>query len=207
MTTLYYIHDPMCSWCWGGKQVIESLLNNLPAEVQVEKLLGGLASDSDAIMPTETQAYIKQTWQRIADKIPGVDFNFDFWTKCTPKRSTYPACRAVIAARMQDPEAADKMISAIQQAYYQQARNPSEIITLVEIAAEIGLDADRFHVDLLSVSVDQMLQKEITFAREIGVNSYPSLVLEVDGGYWPVAIDYLDPTTMLNTINDIMSFQ
>lgn len=207
MTTLYYIHDPMCSWCWGGKQVIESLLNNLPADVKVEKLLGGLASDSDAIMPTETQAYIKQTWQRIADKIPGVDFNFDFWTKCTPKRSTYPACRAVIAARMQDPEAADKMISAIQQAYYQQARNPSEIITLVEIAAEIGLDADRFHVDLLSVSVDQMLQKEITFAREIGVNSYPSLVLEVDGGYWPVAIDYLDPTTMLNTINDIMSFQ
>jgi len=207
MTTLYYIHDPMCSWCWGGKQVIESLLNNLPADVKVEKLLGGLASDSDAIMPTETQAYIKQTWQRIADKIPGVDFNFDFWTKCTPKRSTYPACRAVIAARMQDPEAADKMISAIQQAYYQQARNPSEIITLVEIAAEIGLDADRFHVDLLSVSVDQMLQKEITFAREIGVNSYPSLVLEIDGGYWPVAIDYLDPTTMLNTINDIMSFQ
>jgi len=207
MTTLYYIHDPMCSWCWGGKQVIESLLNNLPADVKVEKLLGGLASDSDAIMPTETQAYIKQTWQRIADKIPGVDFNFDFWTKCTPKRSTYPACRAVIAARMQDPEAADKMISAIQQAYYQQARNPSEIITLVEIAAEIGLDANRFHVDLLSVSVDQMLQKEITFAREIGVNSYPSLVLEVDGGYWPVAIDYLDPTTMLNTINDIMSFQ
>jgi len=207
MTTLYYIHDPMCSWCWGGKQVIESLLNNLPADVKVEKLLGGLASDSDAIMPTETQAYIKQTWQRIADKIPGVDFNFDFWTKCTPKRSTYPACRAVIAARMQDPEAADKMISAIQKAYYQQARNPSEIITLVEIAAEIGLDADRFHVDLLSVSVDQMLQKEITFAREIGVNSYPSLVLEIDGGYWPVAIDYLDPTTMLNTINDIMSFQ
>ena len=34
------------------------------------------------------------------------------------------------------------MISAIQHAYYLQARNPSNADTLIALAAEIGLDAD-----------------------------------------------------------------
>jgi protein-disulfide isomerase-like protein with CxxC motif len=54
----------------------------------------------------------------------GTEFNFDFWTKCQPRRDTYKACRAVIAASQQNAEEA--MIEAIQKAYYLRAMNPSE---------------------------------------------------------------------------------
>jgi putative protein-disulfide isomerase len=55
-----------------------------------------------------------------------------------PRRSTYAACRAVIAARRQNPGYEEKMILAIQQAYYLEARNPADSHTLIELASEIG---------------------------------------------------------------------
>lgn len=101
---LYYIHDPMCSWCWGFSRTLNTLLEQLPADVEVRRVLGGLASDSDLPMPDSMQQTIKSNWTRIEDTIPDVKFNFDFWEKTIPRRSTYAACRAVIAARLQGEE-------------------------------------------------------------------------------------------------------
>jgi hypothetical protein len=35
--------------------------------------------------------------RRIERSVPGTKFNFEFWSRCRPRRATYPACRAVIA--------------------------------------------------------------------------------------------------------------
>jgi protein-disulfide isomerase-like protein with CxxC motif len=58
-TTLIYVHDPMCSWCWGFADVYEELLEQLPPEVEIRRLLGGLAPDSDAPMP---ESYSSHGW-------------------------------------------------------------------------------------------------------------------------------------------------
>jgi len=55
MTVLYYIHDPMCSWCWAFRPVWGEVQRRLPETVSVTYLLGGLAPDSDAPMPESTQ--------------------------------------------------------------------------------------------------------------------------------------------------------
>lgn len=189
-TILYYIHDPMCSWCWGFSHTYNELLKNLPKEIEVHRLLGGLAADSDIPMPTYMQEQIKSNWLRIEDTIPGVKFNFDFWVKNIPYRSTYPACRAVIAARQQGQEYDVKMTKAIQDAYYKQARNPSADETLINIAEEIGLDRNKFSADYRSTDVDEQLKSEIMQCREMFVESYPSLVLEKNGNLRNISIDY-----------------
>lgn len=141
---LYYIHDPMCSWCWGFSRVYNQLLEKLPREIEVQRLLGGLAKDTDIAMPVDMQETIKSNWLRIEEHIAGIKFNFDFWHNNIPRRSTYPACRAVIAAREQGQEKDSLMTEAIQRAYYKQARNPSDENILIELAKEIGLEQKRF---------------------------------------------------------------
>ena len=74
-------------------------------------------------------------------------FNYDFWKKCRPRRSTYPACRAVIAARKQKNKFDMEMTLSIQKAYYLHARNPSDYETLIELAEEIGADKNKFSKD------------------------------------------------------------
>ncbi len=175
-TELFYVHDPMCSWCWGFAGVAKQLFNFLPEQITLHRLLGGLAADNDQIMPPEMQSSIQQNWLRIEKKISGVKFNFDFWQVCKPRRSTYPACRAVIAARMQGDEYDEMMTARIQQAYYKNAKNPSDIDTLVELAAGLGLDQHRFTHDLSASRTQNILMDEIQHSRELHADSFPSLV-------------------------------
>lgn len=195
---LYYVHDPMCSWCWGFSSTLEALIAALPEGISFQRLLGGLATDTDEPMPEETRAMVQASWQRIEANIPGIKFNFDFWEKCQPRRSTYPACRAVLAARQQGRD--EDMNKAIQAAYYQQARNPSDDACLLELARELGLDVEQFRVDLHSDEIEKALEAEITLARELLVESYPSLVLKDGASEWRIPVDYNDHRPMLELI-------
>jgi putative protein-disulfide isomerase len=96
------------------------------------------------------------------------------------------------------------MTLAIQQAYYQQARNPSDNTTLIELAIEIGLDKDRFIQQLESVATAEALINEIQFARRIGARSFPSLVLATSGGLRPICVEYTNPQAVLDGIYSLM---
>ena len=204
-TTLYYIHDPMCSWCWGFRPCWSRIQSHLDDSVHVQYLLGGLAADTDQPMSEALQSTIQNTWKKIQQHIPGTEFNFDFWTECQPRRSTYASCRAVIACRQQNPSLEEKMILAIQQAYYLHARNPSDLDTLVDCARIVGLDVEQFESDIQSTKTNQLLEKEIHFSEEIGATGYPSLILERDGDYYPLMLDYNDENVVLNQINNYLA--
>ncbi len=202
MKTLYYVHDPMCSWCWGFRPVWDAVLKQLPADVKVSRLLGGLAPDCDTPMPEQMQRYLQQTWQRIQQVVPDTRFNFDFWRDCQPRRSTYPACRAVIAARAQDPAREEAMIRAIQEAYYLQARNPSDDATLIELAAEIGLNAAQLAKDLNAPATHTTLAMQIDQARRLGAHGFPSLIVDHDGELRLLRIDYREPRAILEQLTE-----
>ena len=197
---LCYIHDPMCSWCWGFRPVLDELLERLPDKIGVSRLLGGLAPDTDQPMPETMRQDLQATWRRIQQQLPQTRFNFDFWRLNTPRRATYPACRAVIAARRLQPEAEDAMILAIQQAYYLQARNPSDDAILIDLAVENGLDRPAFEKRLLAPETQRELEQEMLLARQLGVRSFPSLVLTRDDRYWPLPVDYSGADTMLEAL-------
>jgi len=203
--TLVYIHDPMCSWCWGFAPTFQQLRAQLPNSVGVQRLLGGLASDSDQPMPPAMRDYLQMTWHRIAEQIPGTRFNFEFWQACEPRRSTWPACRAVIAARRQDANSEERMIAAIQRAYYLEARNPSNEDTLVALARENGLDADRFAELLDDDGTHRELARELAHARSLGADSFPSLRLLIDTDAQPVPVDYNGTVSMLDTVNALLA--
>jgi len=194
----------MCSWCWGFAPVLTQLLSSLPEGIELRRVLGGLAVDSDVPMPAEMQSMLQETWRRIETRIPETKFNFDFWTQCQPRRSTYPSCRAVITARQQGAQFDVLMTTAIQKAYYQQARNPSDIETLVELANELELDTSKFKEDISSETTQQVLDAEIELSRELHAESFPSLVLERGSSTWAVPIDYNNAKPMLEFVDSIL---
>lgn len=201
--TLYYILDPMCSWCYGFRAVFTQLCEKLPGEIDLSYVMGGLAVDSDEPMPGETRQYVQSQW-RLVTKKTGATFNWDFWTHCQPRRSTYPACRAVLAARQQNPDYQLPMIHAIQDAYYQHARNPSDDSTLIRLAEALGLDAAKFTMDLNSDRIEKKLQADFQQRSHLSVTSFPSLRLQHNGRVQPIKVNYNNPDEMLQAISDSM---
>jgi putative protein-disulfide isomerase len=204
-TSLYYIHDPMCSWCWAFRPALNAVHANLPKNLHLTYLLGGLAKDTDEPMPDILRHQIQNHWRTIQTRIPDTKFNFDFWKKCQPRRNTYPACRAVLAAKAQDIHCEATMIEAIQHAYYLQARNPSDTETLIELADELGLDVEKFSAELNSEKTRELLKREIIFVRKIGGNSFPMLLLGGNNTYHQILIDYIHPDKMLEEINHFLA--
>jgi len=201
--TLFYIHDPMCSWCYGFKPVLTSILNESKKLVNIKFILGGLAKDTDTTMSISMQENIKSNWHEIEKNIIGIKFNYDFWSQCTPKRSTYLSCRAVIAATLQHKKYENLMINAIQTAYYLNAKNPSNLDTLYQLADEVNFNKNQFIKDINSEKVETILKKQIKLSRDIGADSFPSLYLLKNNNYHPIALDYNDANI---TINHIKSF-
>ncbi|WP_254693636.1 DsbA family protein [Shewanella sp. MEBiC00475] len=204
--TLYYVHDPMCSWCWGYRPTWNALQVQLQQQfgqqLSLQYLVGGLAPDSTEPMPEPMQQMLQQTWKNITQQL-GTEFNHDFWQRCQPKRSTYPACRASIIARQFGQERA--MISAIQQAYYLQAQNPSDIEVLCTLAESLDMNAAMFKQQLLSEDIDQQLQQEIAFTRQLPIQGFPSLVLVVDNRAYPITLDYHQWQTSMADIQAVLS--
>lgn len=217
-STLFYIHDPMCSWCYAVKPVLQKLREKLPEELEFKSLLGGLAIDTDLPMPAEMRQQLHATWQRIEQKVPGIQFNYDFWNNWQlthPRRATYPACRAVIAAHHfdktvdnnSDHKYEELMINAIQTAYYQQALNPSENDVLIDLAAQIGLHKGQYQEQLFAEKTQLILEQQLARCRQMNVRAYPSLVLTIDTSYWPVSIDYHNADSILENIAILLDFE
>ncbi len=201
---LFYFVDPMCSWCYGFSSEFKKVVEKLPADIELHYIMGGLAPDSSEPMPLEMREQIKHHWQAVADRT-GATFNFDFWTTCEPKRATYPSCRAVIAASLQGEENLPAMLEAIHKAYYQQARNPAENETLIEIAAEIGLDKERFAQDLESPKVNDLLQTGFNFKNMLGVTGFPTVVLQKDDKYYALTVGYIGADVVLERLDMVVN--
>lgn len=187
----------MCSWCRAFRPVWTAIRARLPSGIRPQRVLGGLAPDTRQPMPEAMRTYIQDTWRGIERAVPGTEFNFEFWSRCRPRRSTYPACRAVIAAIAQDPHFEEPMIEAIQRAYYLEAQNPSDDDTLIALAEAIGLDRDRFALALNDPSIQAELLRQIEFSRTLGGRGFPSLILDDPRGYRPIDFDYNDPMVVL----------
>ena len=188
----------MCSWCWGYQPTLKRIELALHSNgITWRRVLGGLARDTEDPMPVEMQKAIEGYWRHI-ESLLGTEFNFDFWRNNTPRRSTYPACRAVLIARQYGLE--KEMNTAIQEAYYLQAINPSDVEVLCSLANNLGIGED-FEYKLFSDEMHSALQEEIRFARSIGGSSFPSwIIIDRERRCFNLDIDYKDETRLIDQI-------
>ena len=197
---LIYVHDPMCSWCWGYKPTWQKLESALANILPIEYRIGGLAADCDQPMSADMQLQLQAIWQKISSQL-GTEFNFGFWQECQPRRSTYPSCRAALIARGFNKE--PQMIAAIQQAYYLQAQNPSDEAVLIKLSEQIGLDASLFAQHLHSNELKRRFDDELNYVRSLPIQGFPSLVLIRNNRAYPIAINYAD---WRQTLTEIQSY-
>ncbi len=180
-----YIADPMCSWCYGFAPVLAQLHKELRPDVPLRYVMGGLAPDSDDPMPAPVREMIQGAWDSI-ERVTGVTFNRAFWTDCAPRRSTYPACRAVLAAESLRPGAGPEVFQAIQHAYYQEAQNPSDEDVLLSAGEKAQFDRGSFQDQLRSPDVEEELQRHLQERSALGVSvgatGFPTLALREGDG-------------------------
>ena len=197
MTSLIYIADPMCSWCYAFGPELDRLLQGLP-DVPLEIVVGGLRAYNTEAMDQEKRQTFLSHWTHVTERT-GLPFAADCMGRPGFVYDTEPACRAVVAARSLAPEAALAVFHAIQETFYAQGRDVTQADVLCEVAASAlnacghAIDAAAFREVWQADSSKAAARADFMQTQRWGVRGFPTLVLERDGqldlitsGYMPV---------------------
>lgn len=200
-----YVMDPMCGWCYAFQPELEIFLDKY-SSVEVDWVMGGLAPDTQQPMDDNLKQTISSYWHEIENNTQ-VAFNHDFWKLNTPYRSTYPACRAVISAESLIEKSSQKMVKAIQSAYYLEAKNPSLEETLISCASSIELDENQFWDVFKSEDTKQRLQQHLNITHQLQVSGFPALFYTDEGNHaYPLALGFSEAASLEQRLNDKLKF-
>lgn len=189
MKHLLYIADPMCSWCYGFSPELTALLAKYP-ETNVDLLMGGLRAYNTTVMDAALKDTLRGHWEHVRGA-SGQAFSPALFDRDDFVYNTEPACRAVIVARGHSAALALEMMHAIQNAFYRDGRDVTQLVVLKEIAKEIGMREDEFTTAFTSQEAQDAAREDFIKASQIGVEGFPTLALIENNRLYLVANGYI----------------
>ena len=174
---LWYVADPMCSWCWGFSPVIEAVREAYHERLKIALVLGGLRPGTTTPMTAAARDEILHHWHQVHERT-GQPFRFDGALPQGFIYDTEPASRAVVAVGGLDPTKIFAMFKAIQTAFYAAGRDVTQTAVLAELAAGLGIDAAAFLQAFDSDAARARTQAHFSQARKAGARGFPTLILQ-----------------------------
>ena len=195
-----FVSDVVCPWCAVGLVSLEEALRRTAGEVEAEihfqpfELNPQMPPEGeDAVghlqrkygMPAE-QAAANQ--QAIVDRGAALGFTFDMERR-SRIYNTFDAHRLLHWAEGEGEDRQRALKHALLRAYFSEGRNVSDHDTLVEIAADAGLSAERARDILASDEFAEEVRIGERFFQSHGIRAVPAIIIErkhlVSGGQPP----------------------
>ncbi|MCB1506583.1 MAG: DsbA family protein [Hyphomicrobiaceae bacterium] len=187
---LVYFADPMCSWCWGFSPVINGLADHFGDRLPVTIIIGGLRPGTKSPMTDAMKSEIRNHWEHVQNRT-GQPFDFSFFDRQGFVYDTEPADRAIVVMRLLNPRVMLAYLNSVQRAFYAENRDVTSDAVLADIAAEHGLDRERFLLALGTEQARIATQQDFETARASGVTGFPTLYAgDTESGYAMVTTGY-----------------
>lgn len=184
--------DVACPWCWIGKHRLEEGIRASGQKVAVEYHAYQLTPDaptSPSGSAAEHLAHSKgvpledvlQSFDQVTEIAAshGLDMNFDV----VQEVNTFEAHQLVHAAKAAGatPEEAaikgGEMMERLYIAHFSEGKNVADSDTLLEIAAEMGLDVDAVENELEGGDHAGSVRADIADAKRLGISGVPFYVV------------------------------
>lgn len=189
---LIYVMDPMCSWCWGFAPVVDAILAMAP-DLPLHIVAGGLRPGHGQPLDDRTRAVLAEHWQAVQEA-SGQPFVSPSALPDSFLYDTEPACRALVVGRGLDVNRAWQLVRHMQQAFYVQAQDLSNVQVLFNLAEQAGFERAAFADAYASELARAGVAADFSWTRDLGISGFPTLLAERDGqlallanGYQPAA--------------------
>ncbi len=200
--TLEHFSDPWCWWSWGFEPVLRRLKEVYGGQLEVRTRMGGVFDDragwlakyghDEATLP----GWVAEC--KALTRMPVLD---DYLGRAGVT-STFPACRAFLAAGLQSHEKADQFLRLLLEASCLGGQNVSKDAVIGEAALKVGLDPARLIREMRSGAVEGLFEADRAAMESAGASflwsriSVPGRAAEVieevfDAAPYEAAIDRL----------------
>lgn len=195
---LIYVGDPLCSWCYGFAPQIARLRARFPG-LPSEILLGGLRPYTRAPMDRQFAETLRHHWQQVAARTQQ-PFNYDLLERCDFVYDTEPPSRAIAVMRKLDPERCFDFFDAVQRAFYVENADTNEPAVYAGIARRCGIEPATFETEFESDALRRETREDFERARSLGIQGFPSLLLERDGRLYVLCQGYSEAGELIPLI-------
>ena len=179
ISSLIYVGDPMCSWCWGFAPEIEALSDDLPVEVVVGGLRPGPMAQT---LEDQMAAFLGHHWTEIAERT-GQPFSTEFLERRDGWiYDTEPAAIAVTQMRERAEDHTLAYFTEIQMAFYGKGEDVTDFDVLTRLAEPHEVDIESFRVALATDEAKELAWADFNRARDWGISGFPTLVGELSDG-------------------------
>ncbi|OCX65688.1 hypothetical protein BFP70_08715 [Thioclava sp. SK-1] len=185
-TTLHYLFDPLCGWCYGASATIGTLAAD--AEIDLQPHATGLFAGSGA---RPMKSFAAQAWandQRIA-AVSGRPFTEayrrDVLGADDASLDSTVATLAVTAVADSSPDRVIEALAAIQSARYVDGKDVTSSEVVAGLLADLELADAATRVLTPDASLVDLVQTLTAEARKLmtafNLQGVPALIAEVDG--------------------------
>ena len=186
-TTVTYLFDPLCGWCYGASPVIQQL--GQQANIQLELAPSGLFAGGGRTMDAAFADYAWSNDQRIA-KLTGQRFTEAYRQNVLGRLGgrfdSATATLALTAVSLSEPLRELETLKALQEARYVQGLDTCDVSLVEKLLRDQGLAAaaDRLaasDAELLAANASR-IQKARRLMQTFGAQGVPALVVSDDKG-------------------------
>ncbi|OKL35886.1 ClpXP adapter SpxH family protein [Domibacillus mangrovi] len=160
---LYVFVDPLCPECWALDPILRKLQLEYGHYFTLKQVLTGKLSSLNAPR------------QPLAVEHSGLACNESLWLDDTVS-SPFLASIAIKAAELQGRRAGSKFLRKLQEQFFLDRENVSDIVVLSRCAEEAGLDKGEFLNDIHSAGATKAFQCDMTITCEMDVDKAPTVV-------------------------------
>lgn len=201
---IIYIGDPMCSWCYGFADVIRAIRERYRDRAEVSLVMGGLRPDGTHVVTDHYRNFLRDHWREIG-KRTGQPFNLSILDRTGWIYDTEKPCRAVVVMRHLRPEVEWEYFAAVQRGFYHDNHDPNDPESFARIAETFGVASaiflDAYRTD---TSIEET-QEDFRWARSVGVNSFPTVLLRDSHGLVALTIGYRPLPELLDPLEAWMT--
>ena len=187
-TTVTYLFDPLCGWCYGASPVIQKL--GQQTGITLELAPTGLFSGAGArAMNADFAQYAWSNDQRI-QKLTGQVFSDNYRTQLLDKPGirfdSGPGTLALTAVFLTDPQRETEALTVLQEARYIHALDTGQLSIVEKLLRDVGLTAA---AELMSANDAALLTSNAARMRKaqglmqtFGAQGVPTLVIADENG-------------------------
>ena len=201
-STLIYIGDPMCSWCYGFTDELSGVKEKYNDVLDFELVMGGLRPYNTQTM-SELKDFLAHHWEDV-NKASGQEFKYEILDSKTITYDTEPPCRANVVVRQLAPDKSFAFFKDCQKAFYFHNKNMHLKESYHDILTALDIDTQQFDRLFESEDMKTSVRRDFEQSGEWGIRGFPALILRHKGKLSLVANGYTNKEDIILRIEKVM---
>ncbi|RDV14156.1 DsbA family protein [Pontibacter diazotrophicus] len=192
-STLLYIQDALCGWCYGMSPVIQQLYKEHQQDYNFVVLSGGMIRGSNVKPISGMADYIRQASKQL-EEVTGVKQTQAYHEKILDK-GTYitnsePPAIALLVLKEQFPEKQVPLAAAIQNLHFVEGKDLNEVETYLPVVRQFGASEEKFKKKFTDKDYADLARQEFDLVEKWGISGFPAVVCEAGEKLYLVAQGY-----------------